>query len=80
MTLGPELPWSKGKGPEVAPESEGVQELQRCDSCVRQNAECIRIKVSANNLRFHLTDNIIDRSILLLLPLPRVEDPVLHQR
>ena len=46
----PELPQSKGKEPEGAPELEVVQESQRCDSCVRQNTECIRIKVSALNL------------------------------
>ena len=27
-----------------------------------------------------LTDNTIDQMIPLLLPVPRVEDPVLHQR
>ena len=41
-----ELPRSKGKGPELAPESQGVQESQRCDSCERQDVECVRIKVS----------------------------------
>ena len=41
-----ELPRSKGKGPELAPESEGAQELQRCDSCERQDRECVQIKVS----------------------------------
>ena len=46
-----ELPKSKGKGPELAPESEGGQELQSCDSCKKQNAECIRIKVSGFDLR-----------------------------
>ena len=35
VTPGLELPWSKGKGPEVALELEVVQEAQRCDSCVR---------------------------------------------
>ena len=35
-----ELPMSKGKGPELVPESEGGQELR--------NAECIRIKVCGN--------------------------------
>ena len=49
---GLELPRSKGKGPELALESEGVQESQRCDSCERQNAECIHVKVSRTNLRF----------------------------
>ena len=53
-TLGPELPQSKGKELEVALESEVVQELRRCDSCMRQNAECIHIKVSTSNLMFHL--------------------------
>ena len=43
----PELPQSKGKEPELALQSEGGQESRRCDSCVKQNAECIRIKVSA---------------------------------
>ena len=32
-----ELPKSKGKGPELAPESEGVRESQRCDSCEKRN-------------------------------------------
>ena len=41
-----ELPKSKGKGPELAPELEGGQELRRCDSCEKWNAECVRIKVS----------------------------------
>ena len=36
-----ELPNSKGKGPELAPEPEGVQESQRCDSCEKRNAECV---------------------------------------
>ena len=40
-----ELPKSKGKGPELAPESEGVRESQRCDSCEKRNAECVRLKV-----------------------------------
>ena len=40
-----ELPRSKGKGPELAPESEGVQELRTCDSCKRRNTVCVRIKV-----------------------------------
>ena len=48
----PELPGSKGKGPELAPELEGVQESWRCDSCERRDAECVRIKVSGNHLRF----------------------------
>ena len=37
----PDLPRSKGKEPEV------VQELRRCDSCVKRNTECVCIKVSA---------------------------------
>ena len=41
-----ELPRSKGKGPELALESEGAQESQRCDSCERRDMECICIKVS----------------------------------
>ena len=41
-----ELPQSKGKGPELAPESEGVQESLRCDSCEKWDAECVQIKVS----------------------------------
>ena len=41
-----ELPQSKGKGPELAPESEGVQESLRCNSCEKWDAECVRIKVS----------------------------------
>ena len=40
-----ELPKSKGKGPELAPELEGVRESQRCDSCEKQNVECVRLKV-----------------------------------
>ena len=42
----PELPWNKGKEPELAPELEVGQESQRCDSCLKQNAECVCIKVS----------------------------------
>ena len=41
-----ELPQSKGKGLELALESEGAQELRRCNSCERRDAECICIKVS----------------------------------
>ena len=41
-----ELPRSKGKGLELAPESEGVQELQRCDSCEKRDVECVWNKVS----------------------------------
>ena len=51
VALGPELPQSKGKGPELALESEGAQESWRCNSCVRRNTECVRIKVSAKYLR-----------------------------
>ena len=40
-----ELPTSKVKGPELVPELEGGQELRRCDSCEKQNAECVHIKV-----------------------------------
>ena len=40
-----ELPKSKGKGLELAPESEGVRELQRCNSCEKPNVECVRLKV-----------------------------------
>ena len=43
-----ELPTSKGKGPELVPESEGGQELRRCDSCEKRNAECVRNKVRSN--------------------------------
>ena len=46
VTPEPVLLQSKGKGLEVAPESEGVQESRRCDSCVRWNVECVHIKVS----------------------------------
>ena len=50
-----ELPKSKGKGLELTPESEGGQELWRCDSCEKQNAECVHIKVSIVDLEtFHL--------------------------
>ena len=41
-----ELPQSKGKGLELAPESEGVQESLRCDSCKKWDVECVWIKVS----------------------------------
>ena len=44
-----ELPTSKGKGVELAPESEGGQEVRRCDSCEKRNAECVHIKVSVVN-------------------------------
>ena len=43
-----ELPTSKGKGPELVLESEGGQELRRCDSCEKRNVECIHIKVCGN--------------------------------
>ena len=39
VALEMELPRSKGKGPELAPESE--EESQRCDSCERWDAECV---------------------------------------
>ena len=42
---GVELPKSKGKGPELSPESEGVRESQRCNSCEKRNAECVHLKV-----------------------------------
>ena len=53
VTPGPELP-QKGKEPEVALELEVAEESRRCDSCVRWNMECIRIKVSTSNWMFHL--------------------------
>ena len=37
---------NKGKGPELAPESTGGQESQKCDSCESQGVECVRPKVS----------------------------------
>ena len=40
-----ELPRGKGKGPELAPESEGVRDSRRCDSCEKRDTECVRIKV-----------------------------------
>ena len=46
-----ELPKSKGKGLELAPESEGGQESRRCNSCDKQNMECVRIKVSVVDLK-----------------------------
>ena len=46
-----ELPQSKGKGPELTPESEGVRESRRCDSCEKRDAECVRMKVSGFDLR-----------------------------
>ena len=79
MTPGLELPWSKGKGPEVAPELEGAQESWRCDSCVRQNVEPHKGKCQILEISY-LTDITIDRTIPLLPPMPRVEDPVLHWR
>ena len=42
-----ELPQSKGKGLELAPESEGVQESRRCNSCEKRDAECVQIKVTS---------------------------------
>ena len=49
-----ELPKSKGKGPELAPESEGGQESWRCDSCKKRNVECVCIKVSVVGLKISL--------------------------
>ena len=46
-----ELPKSKGKGLELAPESEGGQESRRCDSCEKWDTECIRLKVRGIQLR-----------------------------
>ena len=52
-----ELPKSKGKGPELALESEGVRESQRCDSCEKRNAECVCLKVCSNKCEyFAITD------------------------
>ena len=45
-----ELPRSKGKELENGPETEVEQESQKCDSCVKRNAECICIKVSPAHL------------------------------
>ena len=56
-----ELPTRKGKGPELALESEGGQELRRCDSCEKRNVECVRIKVSLSFRRFPFTDSLADR-------------------
>ena len=58
-----ELPWrkGKGKGPELAPESEVGQESRRCDSCERQDVECVRIKVSGFYLKILITDSLVDR-------------------
>ena len=47
-----ELSKSKGKGPELAPELEGVRESQRFDSCEKWNVECVRLKVRGSHLRF----------------------------
>ena len=47
-----ELPKSKGKGPELAPESEGGQKLWRCDSCEKQKTGCICLKVHGWDLGF----------------------------
>ena len=46
-----ELPKSKGKGLELAPESEGGQESRRCDSCEKRDVECVRLKVRGIRLR-----------------------------
>ena len=77
-----ELPWSKGKGPELGPESEGVQELRRCDSCERRDAECVHIKVSTQYVCIESphTDNLVDRSFSLLPLMPGAMDLVLHWR
>ena len=56
-----ELPRSKGKGPELALESEVGQESRRCNSCERWNAECVCIKVSGSHLRIPITDSLVDR-------------------
>ena len=77
-----ELPRSKGKGLELALESEGGQESQRCDSCEKQNAECIRLKVHGSQLISTSIDSLTDRKIplLSLSPLPGAKDSVLHRR
>ena len=83
VALEMELPRRKGKGLELAPESEGAQESQRCDSCKGQDVECIQIKVSGCFLIYFFskfTDNLVNRPVSLLPPLPGVEDLVLHQR
>ena len=49
-----ELPKSKGKALELAPESEGGQESWRCDSCEKWNTECIHIKVSDFDLKISI--------------------------
>ena len=46
-----ELPKSKGKGLELALESEGGQESRRCDSCKKRDAKCVRLKVRGIQLR-----------------------------
>ena len=61
-----EFPKSKGKGPELAPESEGVRESQRCDSCEKWNTECVRLKVCSNKCE----------DFALLTSLSRPVDPV----
>ena len=79
--LSPELPQSKGKGPELAPESEGVQESLRCDSCEKWDAECVWIKVSIlGHQEKDFADNLADRPFPFLPPVPGTEDPVLHRR
>ena len=75
------LPKSKGKGPELAPESEGVQESQRCDSCEKRNVECVRFKVCSNNVSISpLLTSLQDRSFPFLPPLPGTSDLVLYRR
>ena len=66
--------------PVAAPESERGQELRRCDSCERQNVECICIKVSDFYLKIPITDSPIDRQIPLLPPMPGATELVLHWR
>ena len=77
-----ELPQSKGKGLELAPESEGVQESRRCDSCEKRDVECVQIKVSPYWLlrEKKLADNPTDRLVALLLPLPGAKDPVCYKK
>ena len=53
VALETELPKSKGKGPELAPELGGVRESQRCNSCKKRNAECVRLKVCGTNVSIH---------------------------
>ena len=76
-----ELPQSKGKGLELAPESEGVQESLRCDSCEKWDVECVRIKVSILSCQEKdFADILADRLFPFLSPVPGTEDPVLHRR